>query len=53
MHKIIYTEESKENLTEIFWYISDDNYFYAAKVISSIKNTIDILAVFKYKNLWE
>ena len=48
MYKINYTKESKENLAEIFWYILEDDYFYAAKVISSIKNTIDILKLFPF-----
>lgn len=46
MFKIYYTPQSEENLIDIFWYISQDNSFYAAKVISSIKNTIDILKLF-------
>ena len=37
MYKIFYTPKSEENLIEVFKYISDDNKFYAAKVIYSIK----------------
>ncbi len=48
MYKVNYTKKAKENLEEIFGYISEDNQFYAAKVISSIKNTIDILKLFPY-----
>ena len=46
MYKIFYTPKSEENLIDIFKYISDDNKFYAAKVIYSIKNTIEILKIF-------
>ena len=46
MYKIYYTRESEENLAEIFMYILEDNSFYAAKVINSIKSTIDILKLF-------
>ncbi|MFK7779604.1 MAG: type II toxin-antitoxin system RelE/ParE family toxin [Candidatus Gracilibacteria bacterium] len=46
MYKIFYSPKSTENLQEIFSYISKDNSFYAAKVITSIKNTIDILKIF-------
>jgi len=55
MHKVNYTPESEENLVEIFSYISDDNLFYAAKVINCIKNTIDILKLFPFswKDIWK
>jgi len=33
-------------MSDIFDYISDDNDFYAAKVLQSIKSTIDILKLF-------
>lgn len=46
MYKIIYTKESENNLSYIFEYISDDNIFYAAKVLQNIKSTIDILKLF-------
>ncbi len=46
MYKIIYTKESENNMSDIFDYISDDNDFYAAKVLQSIKSTIDILKLF-------
>ena len=46
MYSIYYTKESESNLLEIFLYISDDNWFYAAKVITHIKSTIDILKLF-------
>jgi len=48
MYKIKYTNDAKINLVEIFWYISDDNSFYAAKVLTKIKSTIDILKLFPY-----
>ena len=53
MYKIFYTPKSEENLIDIFKYISDDNKFYAAKVIYSIKNTIEILKIFPsvWKNI--
>ncbi len=53
MYKIFYTPKSKENLIEVFKYISDDNKFYEAKVIYSIKNTIEILKIFHsaWKNI--
>lgn len=46
MYKIKYTKESENNLSYIFEYISDDNIFYAAKVLQNIKSTIDILKLF-------
>lgn len=46
MYNILYTLKSEDNLKEIFKYISNDNKFYAAKVIYSIKETIDILKIF-------
>lgn len=46
MYKIIYTKESENNMSNIFDYISDDNDFYAAKVLQNIKSTIDILKIF-------
>ena len=46
MYKIIYTKESEDNMSDIFNYISNDNDFYAAKVLLSIKSTIDILKLF-------
>jgi len=46
MYKIIYTKESEDNLADIFEYISNDNDFYAAKVLQNIKITIDILKLF-------
>jgi len=46
MYKIIYTKESEDNLSDIFDYISEDNDFYAAKVLQNIKLTIDILKLF-------
>jgi len=46
MHSIFYTSESEDNLVEIFDFIADDNTFYAAKVLSGIKSTIDILKLF-------
>ena len=46
MYNILYTPKSEDNLKEIFKYISNDNKFYAAKVIYSIKDTIDILKIF-------
>jgi plasmid stabilization system protein ParE len=46
MYKIIYTKESENNMSDIFDYISNDNDFYAAKVLLSIKTTIDILKLF-------
>ncbi len=46
MYKIIYTKESEDNMSDIFDYISDDNDFYAAKVLQNIKITIDILKLF-------
>jgi len=46
MYKIIYTKESEDNMSDIFDYISNDNDFYAAKVLQSIKSTIDILKLF-------
>jgi plasmid stabilization system protein ParE len=48
MYNILYTPESEENLAEIFWYIQSDSKFYAAKVINSIKSTIDILKMFPF-----
>jgi plasmid stabilization system protein ParE len=48
MYNILYTPKSENNLKEIFSYISNDNKFYAAKVIYSIKNTIDILKIFPF-----
>ena len=48
MYNIFYTPKSEDNLIEIFWYISEDNKFHAAKVITSIKNTIGILKLFPY-----
>jgi plasmid stabilization system protein ParE len=42
----MYTKESENNLAEIFTYISDDDDFYAAKVLQNIKTTIDILKLF-------
>ncbi len=56
MYNILYTPKSENNLKEIFSYISNDNKFYAAKVIYSIKNTIDILKIFPFswKNIdWQ
>ncbi len=46
MYSVLYTPESEDNFADIFSYISWDNIFYAAKVISSIKSTIDILKLF-------
>jgi len=46
MYKIVYTKESENNLSDIFDYISEDNDFYAAKVLQNIKTTIDILKLF-------
>ncbi|MDD3793314.1 MAG: type II toxin-antitoxin system RelE/ParE family toxin [Candidatus Gracilibacteria bacterium] len=46
MYKIIYTKESEDNMSDIFDYISNNNDFYAAKVLQSIKSTIDILKLF-------
>lgn len=46
MHSIFYTPESEDNLADIFEFISNDNTFYAAKVLSNIKSTIDILKLF-------
>jgi len=46
MYNILYTPEAESNIESVFDYISDDNTFYAAKVITSIKNTIDILKIF-------
>ncbi len=46
MYKIIYTAESEDNLSDIFEFISKDNEFYAIKVLTSIKTTIDILKIF-------
>lgn len=46
MYSIFYTPESEDNLDEIFRFISDDNMFYATKVVISIKNIIDILKLF-------
>ena len=38
VYSIFYTPESEDNLTDIFEFISNDNTFYAAKVLSSINN---------------
>ena len=46
MYSIFYTPESEDNLSDIFCFISGDNPFYAAKVLTSIKSTIDILKLF-------
>ncbi|MBW7954696.1 type II toxin-antitoxin system RelE/ParE family toxin [Candidatus Gracilibacteria bacterium] len=46
MYKIVYTKESENNMSDIFDYISEDNDFYAAKVLQNIKQTIDILKLF-------
>jgi len=46
MYSIYYTPESEENVAEIFSYISDDNQFYAKKVLDKIKYSIDGLKVF-------
>jgi len=48
MYNIKYTQNSKIDLVNIFSFISDDNTFYAAKVINSIKNTINILKLFPF-----
>ena len=48
MYNVLYTPKSEQNLIEIFWYISEDNRFHTAKVITSIKNTIGILKLFPY-----
>jgi len=46
MYKIFYTPESEDNLADIFEFIWEDNLFYATKVLTSIKSTIDILKLF-------
>lgn len=51
MYSIYYTPESEENVAEIFSYISDDNQFYAKKVLDKIKYSIDGLKVFPM--LWK
>lgn len=54
MYKIYYTPESEDNISEIFSYISEDNTFYAIKVITKLKSTIDILKIFPlaWKVIW-
>ena len=46
MYSVFYTQESEDNLVEIFEFIADDSNFYAAKVVTSIKSTVDILKLF-------
>lgn len=48
MRKIFYAQEAGDNLAGIFEFIAEDNLFHAAKVITDIKSTIDILKIFPF-----
>lgn len=46
MLRIIYSPHVKQDLMEIYNYISDDNVYYSLKVLESINNTINLLLSF-------
>lgn len=55
MYKILYTPKSEENLEDIFFFIAKDNPLNAAKVLSKIKYTADLLSTFPliWAKLWK
>ncbi len=52
MNIIKYTPEAKRNLSEIQFYIFQDNPYYSIKVLKSIENTINFLKDFPYLWVW-
>ena len=50
MYEIIFSEESLDDIDEIRWFIKLDNIVISEKVVTSIMNTIQYLAIFP--KLW-
>lgn len=48
MHNILYSQSAREDLENIYWFIAQDNVFYAQDVIDKIDSSIQRLAHFPF-----
>ncbi len=51
MYKIILSKDAEVELYNIWWYIAEDNLFYAQEILNKIDNSINMIAEFPF--LWK